>query len=41
MNIIMKTMYVNCGVKSYMKIDLSSYRRNFCSYEKKAWKKIT
>ena len=31
MNIIMKIMSVNCGVKSYMKIDHSSYRRNFCS----------
>ena len=35
----MKIIYVNCGVKSYMKVDHCSYRRNFCSCEKKAWKK--
>ena len=28
----MKIIYENCGVKNY------SYRRNFCTYEKKAWK---
>ena len=36
----MKIIYVNCGVKSYVKVDHCSYRRNFCSCEKKAWKKI-
>ena len=30
---------VNCGVKNYVKEDHRSCRRNFCSYEKKAWKK--
>ena len=32
----MKNIYVNCGVKNYMKVDHPSYRRNFCSCEKKA-----
>ena len=27
----MKIIYVNCGVKNYMKDDHLSYRRNFCS----------
>ena len=35
---IMKIMYENCGVKNYMKEDHRSYRCNFCSCEKKAWK---
>ena len=35
----MKIIYENCGVKSYMKEDHRSCRRNFCSCEKKAWKK--
>ena len=35
----MKIIYVNCGVKSYMKVDHRSYRRIFCSCEKKAWTK--
>ena len=39
--VIMKIIYVNCGVKNYMKVDHHSYRRNFCSCEKKAWKKKT
>ena len=30
---------VNCGVKNYVKEDHRSCRRNFCSCEKKAWKK--
>ena len=34
----MKIIYENCGVKNYMKEDHRSYRRNFCSWEKKAWK---
>ena len=34
----MKIIYENCGVKNYMKEDQHSYRRNFCSCEKKAWK---
>ena len=29
----LKIMYVNCGVKNYMKVDHRSYRRNFCSCE--------
>ena len=29
----MKIIYVNCGVKNYMKVDHHSYRRNFCSCE--------
>ena len=32
----MKIMYENFGVKNYMKEDHGSYRRNFCSCEKKA-----
>ena len=32
----MKNIYVNCGVKTYMKVDYRSYRRNFCSCENKA-----
>ena len=36
----MKIIYENCRVKNYyMKEDHRSYRRNFCSWEKKAWKK--
>ena len=35
----MKIIFVNCGVKNYMKEDHRSYIRNFCSCEKKAWKK--
>ena len=35
----MKVIYVNCGVKNYLKEDRRSYIRNLCSYEKKAWKK--
>ena len=29
----MKIIYVNCGVKNFMKVDHRSYRRNFCSWE--------
>ena len=36
----MKIIYVNCGVKNYMKEDHRSYIRNFCSWEKKSLKKI-
>ena len=32
---------VNCGVNNYMKDDHRSYRHNFSSCEKKAWKKCT
>ena len=35
----MKIVYKNCGVKNNVKEDHRSYRRNFCSCEKKAWKK--
>ena len=35
----MKIIHVNCGWR-IMKVDHCSYRRNFCSCEKKAWKKI-
>ena len=35
----MKIINENCGVKNYMKEDHRSYRRNFCSCEKKAYKK--
>ena len=31
----MKTIYVNCGVKNYLREDHRSYIRNFCSCEKK------
>ena len=31
----MKIIYENYGVKNYMKEDHRSYRRNFCSCEKK------
>ena len=35
----MKIIYVSCVVNNYyMKVDRWSYRRNFCSYEKKPWK---
>ena len=34
----MNVIYVNCGVKNYVKEDHRSYLRNSCSYEKKAWK---
>ena len=33
----MKIIYGNCGVKNYMKEDHRSCRRNFCSWEKKAF----
>ena len=33
----MKIIYENCGVKNYMKEDQRSCRRNFCSWEKKAF----
>ena len=35
----MKITNENCGVKNYMKEDHRSYRRNFCSCEKKTCKK--
>ena len=35
----MEIIYENCGVKNHMKEDHRSYRRNFCSCEKKDWKK--
>ena len=31
----MKIIYVNCAVKNYMKEDHHSYRRKFCSCERK------
>ena len=34
----MKIIYVNCGLNNYFKVDDRSYRRNFYSCEKKAWK---
>ena len=34
-------IYENCEVKNYMKEDRRSYKRNFCSCEKKALKKIS
>ena len=37
---IWKIMYENWGVKNYMTEDHLSYRHNFCSCEKKVWKKI-
>ena len=37
----MKMIYENCEVKNYMKEDHRSYKRNFCSCEKKALKKIS
>ena len=33
----MKIIYVNCGVKNYMKEDHRSYIRNFCTCEKRAY----
>ena len=36
----MKIIYVNFGMKNYLKEDHDSYIRNLCSCEKKAWKKI-
>ena len=36
MNIIMKIIYENCGVKNYVEEDHRCYRRNFCIWEKKA-----
>ena len=36
----MKIIYVNYGVKPYMKEDHNSYKHNFCSCKKKAWKKF-
>ena len=36
----MKIIYVNCGVKNYLKEDHRSYIRNLFSCEKKAWKKF-
>ena len=35
----MNIIYENCGVKNYMKEYHHSYKRNFRSCEKKAWKK--
>ena len=35
----MKIVYVNRGVKNYMKEDHRSYIRNFYGCEKKTWKK--
>ena len=35
----MKIIYVNCGVKNYLKEDHRSYIRNLCSCEKKAQEK--
>ena len=35
----MIVIYVNCGVKNYMKVDHRSYTHNFCSGERKAGKK--
>ena len=35
----MKIIYVNCGVKNYLKEDHRSSIRNLYSCEKKAWKK--
>ena len=34
----MKIIYVSCRVKNYIEVDHRSYRCNFCSCEKKAWK---
>ena len=31
----MKIIYVNCGVKNYLKEDHRSYIRNLCNCEKK------
>ena len=36
----MKIIYVSFGVKNELKDDHRSCIRNFCSYEKKAWKNI-
>ena len=36
----MKIIYVNCGVKNYMKVDHCSYRHNFCSCERKPEKRF-
>ena len=36
----MNIIYENCRVNNYMKEDHRSYRRNFCSCEKKPEKKI-
>ena len=36
----MKIIYVNCGVKNYLKEDHRSYIRLFYSCEKKGWKKF-
>ena len=35
----MEIIYENCQLKNCMKEDHRSYRCNFCSWEKKAWKK--
>ena len=35
----MKIIYVNCGVKNYLKEDHRSYIHNLCSCEKKVCKK--
>ena len=35
----MKIIYEKCGVKNYMKEDHRRYKRNFCTYKNKAWKK--
>ena len=34
----MNVIYVNCGVKNYVRENHRSYLRNFCCCEKKAWK---
>ena len=36
----MKIINENCWLKNYLKEDHRSYRCNFCSCEKKAWKKF-
>ena len=36
----MKIIYMNCGVKSYLKEDHRSYIPNLCSCEKKSLKRI-
>ena len=32
----MKNIYVNCRVKTYMKVDHRSYRRSFCKLRKES-----
>ena len=36
----MKIIYINCGVKNYMKVDHCSYRCNFCSCKRKREKRF-